>query len=493
MPATAREPAIRVAVAADKSSAELLIPPGLDRRMVTAEVCEALLRQAGVEITAAVESAVRTLVDTDEQTLRPGKYVVARATQPIHGVDGYVEWTAVPEAPPPCPTSPDGEPATRSYYDLSAFVIVRPGEVIGTWHRPTAGEDGRDVTGKTLTARTGKEFQLTLDESIMLDATGKLIAQDEGVLVRDDHQASIRRVLEVPEYVDFSTGNIDFKGDVIVGKGVRDLFTVKATGNIEVKGLIEAATILCDGDLFARGGFAGRERGTARCGGVQAKYLDNIQGEVLRDLAVEREIINCDITVHGNLAAPHGAIIGGRMVITGTIQVGMLGSGAGVATELVVGSVPRLEGVCRRLREFVNKLEDKHKLLLSDQEHLTRLLGKRPPTPTDKERQTELIFEIANVQTLLNKARPTLERLEQRIAEQRTVDVTVERKLHPGVVIAVGGERYHIASELKGPVRIRRDRSGTISYSRGEQPAGPLVQIADVEIAGAEPNKPRKK
>ncbi len=66
--------------------------------------------------------------------------------------------------------------------------------------------------------------------------------------------------------MDFSTGNIDFEGDVRVLKGIRDIFEVRATGNIEVGGLIEASTIDAGGSVFAKGGMAGaRGVGGRRC------------------------------------------------------------------------------------------------------------------------------------------------------------------------------------------------------------------------------------
>lgn len=489
MTAKTHEAALRVVVSADKSAAELIVPPGINRQMITPELCESVLRDSGVEVTAQVRAAVKQVIASEQAA----KAVVARATPPKHGIDGYVEWInepdesstpgAKPAAAPVAPAPPSADPQKTSYYEHSAFVMVKPGQVVGRLHPPTPGEDGRDVTGKTLPAKPGKEFRLKFDESLACDAAGKLVAQEEGVLVRDPNNAGVRRVLEIPSYVDFSTGNIDFHGDVLVGKGVRDLFTIKATGNVDVKGLIEAATILADGDLFARGGFAGRERGTARCGGVHAKYLDNVQGEVLRDLNVEREIINCDLVVHGNLEAPHGAIIGGRMAVTGKIHVGMLGSGAAVATEIIVGSVPRLEPLYQRLQNFVQQLQTKREAAIEEQTQLNRMLGKTRPTAQDKERQTELIFEIANFEMLLTKARPTLENLEKRINDQRTVDVTIERKLHPGVIVVIGRDQYHISTDMRGPLRIVRDAGGRLNYSRGDTPGGLLAQIADIEIS----------
>lgn len=485
MPASANESAVRVLVSPDKAKAELWICPGSDRGAITPAMCEALLRDAGVEVSAAARAAVeKALLTPADQQVRA---IVARATPPQHGKDGYVEWlveTPAAQAEQAAECAVPAAGGRQNYYERCSYITVKAGDVVGKVHLPTPGQDGRDVMGLAIRAKAGKEYELQIDESLMRDASGKLIVQWDGVLAREPNKARVLRVLEVSGYVDFSTGNIDFHGDVIIGKGVRDLFTVKATGNVEVQGLIEAATIFAGNDLIAHGGFAGRERGVARCGGtIQAKYLDNVQGEVLRDLKIEREIINCDLTVHGNLAAVHGAVIGGRVTVTGTAHVGMLGSAAAVPTELVLGSVPRLEPLCQRLREFVDKLSTRLDQLLADQAQLTNLVGKKRATAADKERQTELSFEISNAQTLLGKARPTLAKLEERIAQQRTVDVTVERKLFPGVVLAVGDDRYRISKEVRGPMRITRDERGDIVVSTGTDQPRQLLQIASVQMA----------
>lgn len=480
MSATTQEPAVRVAVAADRSAAELVIAAGMDRAMMTPDVAAALLEQAGVEVTAPVRQAVAALLSEPSEPGREARGVVARARPPVHGRDGRVEWLVDSQSQAPTDAGDDG--AEGSYYGVSAFTMVEPGQTLGKLHPPTAGEDGRDVTGKPLAAKQGKESRCKLDETILCDASGNLIAQAQGVLTRTDSAAFIRKVLEVPDYVDFSTGNIDFQGDVLVGKGVRDLFVVKAAGDVEVAGLIEAATIVAGHDLNARGGFAGRERGEARTGGdLRAKYLDNIRGEITGVMEVDREVINCDLVVHGSVESPHCAVIGGRLVVAGPLVVGHLGSGADVATEVVVGSVPRLEPLYERLRGFVENISRRREALGSQHQQLAALTGKRRATAADKERLTELTFELSNADAMLAKAQPAMANLSGRIEAQRTVDARIECKLHSGVVFILGHNRYHVDTAVKGPVRIVRDDSGVLAFERGDGGGGLLVQIGHVD------------
>jgi uncharacterized protein len=470
---------LRVSLASDKSSASLTIPGKPDPKVLPEEAGEAALREAGVEINPRVRQAVAELFEKARNSEKPVTGEVAFATPPANGTDGYVEWTvddAKEDARPPDAAPSDG---TIDYRNVSAFVMVQPSQVLGNLHQHTEGEDGRDVTGKTLPAKAGKPAKLETDESIFVDAAGTVIAQQDGVLRRDGSKASIRKLLEIPGHVDYSTGNVDFNGDVEVNQGVRDRFVVKAGGDVQVRGLIEAAMIETGQDLRASGGFAGRERGNARVGrDLIAKYLDNVQGQVFGDLKVDREIINCELTIHGAIDSPNGSIIGGRVRVAGAVSVACIGSGGGVPTELLIGSIPRLEQPLHRLVAMSHELAGSEEKYEEEQ----RLLAmSRRPSATEKERQCELMFEIAETQTALHKARAASDALAQHISAKRVVDVRVTRKLFHGVRFRMGDVVYRITDEIKGPLRIELSGRNELRYRVGDGNPKPLNEIADIQ------------
>jgi uncharacterized protein (DUF342 family) len=463
---------IRVSTASDLTSAELVLAPNFPTLMLTEELCINLLRDAQVEITEFSRQAIQRLINEAHQgTLKPGAIRVANAQPPVHGQDGRVEWVLE-----------KGHDADTSHYDRSAFITVKPGEVVARITAPTPEADGRNVLGQTIPAKPGRPIRLDLDDAFLCDAQGQVIALCEGVLERHDFKLRIRKVIEVADYVDFSTGNIDFDGDVVINKGVRDCFSVKARGNVKVQGLIEAACIECTGDLDAAGGFAGREQGRALVGGnMHAKYLDNIKAEVQGDLEVDREIVNSILQVDGQVIAPHGAIIGGKMTAVGKIDVGMLGSQAGVATEVILGQVPKLEAFRRRLQPFIDELGRRREKLLVEQKTLNTA-GRRA-TATDKERQTEILFELSQVNHQWTRALMAADALDQRIAQKRTVNLVISRKLHAGVQLTIGRQRFIMAREMRGPVHILLDTKGGVMYKQGENPPAPLAQVAQIKAA----------
>ena len=91
-------------------------------------------------------------------------------------------------------------------------------------------------------ARPGKPVDIKIDSSLRVDEKGCVIAEIDGLLHFHHNYVKVNPVLEVEESVDFSTGNIDFMDSVLIRQGVRDRVVVKATRDIVIHRLVEAAT-----------------------------------------------------------------------------------------------------------------------------------------------------------------------------------------------------------------------------------------------------------
>lgn len=482
MPAASPQADIKLIINDDATQVQMILPPAFGQQEMARQICHAKLREAKIEITEAVVKAVDQLIAQSKNTpatpeSEPIRGVVALAQLPTHGIDGKVEWNIEDkkERPKHEDVPPD---QARNYYEDSIYTTVDTGFCVGILYQPTVGADGRDVFGKTINARDGKPFDLHFDETIMCDAKGKLITQQEGVLVRSKQSICVRKIIEVNGYVDFSTGNIDFTGDVVVHEGVRDNFIIKVGGNVTVEGLIEAANIITGKDLNANGGMAGREQGTVDIGhDLHAKYLDSVSGKVHGNLCVERETLNCKLTVLGDVDSKTGSILGGQLVIGGKVNIDTVGSDANVRTELVIGSVPALDPILAQLNEFMHELSDKRKKFAEEQEIISRA-GKRL-TADMKERQTEVMFELMTIDTPLNKAKDAHFRVNARAEELRTVDVTVRRMLYAGTILTVMGTCYKVRIDVRGVVHIFKDAKNEICFRQGEGKPKLLASIAD--------------
>ncbi len=486
MATKSEQAAIDVIISSDRQEAEILIPAEFPREMLSVHVCLAALRDEGVETGAEVSQSIEKLLEENRDTSKPIRGVVARAAPPVPGVDGYIEWVVDQQQEPAEEQKDESDtPAPQvkhrvCYYSKSAFTMVKQGQVIAIVHQPEPGQDGRDVTGKTITCRSAKAVDCKFDESFREMGQGKVAAAIDGVLYRRDGKAEIRNVIEVTDNVDFSTGNIDFDGDVIVHRAVKDNFIIRSGSNIEVRGLVEDATLEAKGNITTSGGFAGRERGHAKAGqDFNSRYLDNVESKVEGVLRVDREVINCETTVRGSVDSPHAAIIGGILQVTGQCHVSTLGSNAGVATTVILGAVPWLEGPYLELIDLTEKLEGHVKYLQEDLDRIMKMSATRRLAPVDAERQTEISFQLEPARQQLKKASETRQALEKRIEQYRIVALIVERCLHQNVRLVLDGQSYRIRDDMKGPLKIERT-NGQLVYRIGEAKPESLASIADV-------------
>ena len=463
---------VRVVLGAQSLQVEIVVPPVAEASALTPEHCLEALAGSEVEIT----DEVRRRVGMALASLEVGKElraIVGEATQPEHAIHGRTDWHVGPEANHPAPVltadeveDPDAEDKQHTsvdHYARTSYTMVTTGQVLGMIIPPTKPVDGRDVRGRVLKAKAGRPTRLRHDDSIAVDEEGRIIAQCDGVLSRSLGKWAVRDYIQIPGYVDFSTGNIDFSGDIEVVRGVRDCFHVSAEGNFEIQGLVEAAHLRTGGDLYARGGVAGRERGSLHVqGDLVAKYLDGTTIEVGGTLRVMREILNCTTMVHADVESPSATLMGGVITPTGRVRLGAIGSAGGVRTRLVLNSVPRLEP----------KLAESERLI----SQLTKQTEGMAQGSANLERARERVAQFEQ----------TRDRLRETIDALRTVNVWVSIVIHHGAQFVVDGRVWELREDLAGPVTIRMARDGALEYrvGKGGEPR-PLIEVCDPDLRTA--------
>lgn len=465
---------IQVIVSPDGYSAELFIAPEADSQVVTFEVAIDCVESQGIEIDESVRSAVRSAIERRV----PGEgfsAVVAEGTRVQHAEDGRVEW-AVDGACPGGDESGVAEVSSQNHYERSAFVMVKQGQVIGRVLEPSEPVDGVDVRGRKVTARRGKPVRIVLDDSIERRSDGTLVAKCEGALSRQAESAAIRELLEIDGYVDFATGNLDFSGDIVIRKGIRDCFHVKTGGDLEVMGLIEAADLEVTGTLYAKGGMAGRERGSVRVeGDVHARYLDGVRVECRGNLSVAREVNNCISIVHGSLISPSGTILGGRTIVTGKIHIGTIGSEGHIATPIVLGTVPLLDPKLDQFQRLLRELESRCESLADE----IRAMGK---SKQSADRIESMCRELAALEARREQCRSVHAQFRSRVERIRKVEVEIMRVAYAGSQFIANGRVYDLSEDLAGPVTIVCDRSGALHAKTLSGHRMSLSTIAAVEV-----------
>lgn len=470
----------KVVISGDRTTASLRLEPGLADQDVTEDALRALLtaRQigAGEDDRPAL---IRSAIEQYRETGGPVEVVIARATAPSHGTDGRFELDPAFSTP----QAGDGEGAV-SFYDRSAFVVVKAGQRLGRLFRETSGEDGVDALGQPLPARAGAPCPIEFHESVAIADDGTVTARIEGQLQVRSHLLRVAPLLTIQESVDFSTGNVDFPGDVVVRHGVRDCFTVKCGGDLTVRELVEAATLQTGRDARLLSGMAARDKGTITTGrDLSAKYLDSVQCVVGRDMRIVKEVQNCTAVVGRRFLGAECAVIGGSLMVAGRVEAGQLGSGGGATTELIIGHMEDLESLAQQALELIPALQRTARSATERLEQIQRSAVKY--TPAQIEEMDQLRREAETAEASLAPLLSAVRRLAGSLEAHTEANLMVKRMIYPRVTIWIGEWRAEFEQAAPGPLRIRLDSKGRPfiqDVARGRAiPLGEVARVTRVE------------
>ncbi len=466
-------------VEVNASEARVIVTEPCDPANLSVRLLVALLRLENVEVSKAVEARLEKLVEAYRADRTPRQDIVAKASPAVHGQDGVFAWATGfdPTSAHSAEREKEASDDAVDFYNQSSHIAVAAGTQIATLRPPTDGTDGRDVVGGVIKARPGKPVDIKFDASLRVDEKGCVIAEIDGLLQFHRSEVKVSPVLEVAEFVDFSTGNIDFDGSVLIRQGVRDRFVVKATRDIIIHGLVEAATIVCGGNFECRRGIAAKDRGQILVeGDADVGFLNNVRGQIKGHLTIRREIINCDLVIGQNLRCERGAIIGGTTAITGSLCAMTLGAKAETETVLVLGSAPLLTARLNQLKKDCPVWQEQLERFRYEQKQLSA--GRGAVGAQQQERLTALNSEISDLQRKLQDAQEERTRIEQEMATQGKVEIQIEKIIYPKVRFQAGDAKFTFTQALKGPAKIGWNEHRQLVFRQGDGRIRLLSEVA---------------
>lgn len=326
-------------------------PVGPDGKMNGESVGKALA-QSGV--TTGIDSGA--MVAIFQEPLYFKLVPIAIGTPVVEGVNGSI----IERFPHALPKEVKlDENGVADYRAANYVQLVEKDAVICDIVLPQPGTAGIRVDGKIVEPKTVRPAHVPAGTNTVVTEDGKqLVAARDGHLELVNGTFHVRALLEVKGDVDYSTGNIDFPGDVHICGDVRENFVVRAAGTIAVDGIVEAAAVEAGGDLIITRGVVGDNRALLRSRGcVRVKYLENCvvyAGKaVFADCIMNSQIFSDDsITV----TSGRGSVIGGAMTAANTIKARMIGAQSGRRTELTLGVLPYVQSELQNIIEDLNTL-----------------------------------------------------------------------------------------------------------------------------------------
>nr|WP_054694367.1 FapA family protein [Syntrophomonas palmitatica] len=332
--------AVKVTIEKDKLKAYVeVFPPGEGGKTYSVQEIRQILNDHGVVFGIDDNRIMEAL---QPQNLGY-KIMVAEGNPPVDGKDGQIinKFSLSGEGGPKI-----DEKGNVDYFDLGLIHNVKAGELLAERIPPTEGTPGQAVTGEEIPARRGKDFKL-------LRGSNTVINQDETQLyaVIDGHvsiignKIAVNPVYKVNGNVDYSTGNIDFIGNVVISGNIVSGFKVQAGGDIEVNGFIEGAEVYANGSVIVKGGIAGGNKGKVSAGeNVVAKFIENSNVESGRDILVKDAIMQSFLKAGGSVKVDgsKAIIVGGLIQATHEVESKVMGSQLATQTIIEVGVNPKL-------------------------------------------------------------------------------------------------------------------------------------------------------
>ncbi len=395
----------------------------------------------------------KVIAESIENELYGMPLLVAEGDIPVEGRDADIKYHFK--------TSTDdvkfamADDGTIDFHKLDIFQSVVVGQVLASKMLPTRGKAGKTVTGRVIPARDGKDMKLLPGKNCHISEDGLQIISDiNGQVVFKNGRINVEPILEITGDVDLTTGDINFPGNVIIFGNVKDTFKVYSGGNIEVKGNIEKAEVVAEGNIIVRQGIQGKDEARVTCGGdIFARFIERANLNIGSDAIITEVLLHSNVDCKGSIICTGGKrsqVAGGTVRALREINAKFLGAEAYTETTLEVGIDPEIED---KLVEANRRKDEINKLMPDITKQLNNLsmMMATGPLPPDKED----VFNELSIKNM--EFREELDSIEEQVGEihkyleelGKDAKISASKITFPGVKIKIKNAVLIVKSEYK--------------------------------------------
>lgn len=332
--------------------------------------------------------------------------------------------------------------------EVSQLIIVNRGDELAQIIPPTKGKDGKNVKGEIVEGFFGKELKLKLGKNVFLK-DNKIISNIDGKFVTTQDKSGEIYIDVLDEHkingnIDYSTGNIRFPGKLYINGDVKAGFIVESKDYLEIKGVVEAASVICEGDAYIFG-IKGAGKGIVKAQNLKCNYIENSYVEVEDTLIVSTSILNSTVKAGKNVVVEgkNGRIAGGNILATKLIESEILGSVMHVRTICEVGIPPELN---QELTQLESQLALDTENLKKISSILTGLRKLKEINKLDEQRLDYYKKSLNTFKVLLDDIERMQERIREiktKIQESRGEAYIIARDIaYPGVEIIIHKKKF---------------------------------------------------
>jgi hypothetical protein len=393
----------------------------------TPELLKNLLEEYGV-VEGIRDADLPKICAFIKQRRRPVRRVlVAQGKKPKPGRNAEVNFQ-VPTKPTVGTILEDG----RIDYRQRGFLqSLSEGETIATRTPPAEGTPGLTVEGKEIPTSPGKNVFLKPGPGAQVSEDGTTYTATCGgvILFLPDGGISIVKLFDHHGDVDYSTGNLEVSGSLVISGSVKPGFKVSADGDLLINGTLEAAEVKVTNSIAIGVGILGKNKCRVEAGNcISTRYAESAILITGGDIEIGEFLRHCEVYSSGHLevVGRNGQMSGGVYVAQKGVRAKEVGLPAGGVTRVVMG-VPQEE--FRTMAQLRSKIEG----ILDETE--------RPGTdPRAREKYFGLIEE--HLQQLSD--------IERRLpGDYSGIRLEVQGRIHPGVEITIGTHYLVVDQEMQ--------------------------------------------
>ena len=381
---------------------------------------------------------------------------IAEGEAPEHGEDTRFECLVegVTERKPS--ERADG---SLDYYDLGEIPSVDEGKHLMRKYPPEPAKPGRTVTGNELPARIGKKLNFKKAKGSIVSPADPdlLISAIKGQPVIIDKGVSVDKLYTVKK-VDLHTGHVDYDGSVVVKGDVASGMKIKVSGDVQIFGMVENATIEAGGNVDIKLGAVGRVDVTdnpeaensmqINCkGNLTAAYLENVSANVGGDMLIKSRVSNCVINtgyqiIVGNSQQEKSGIVGGHVTAGSIIRAEVLGSSACALTSVDIACSA---DVLEQFGVIKQEIVEHDELLISKLGLMVGCSKKR--TEESKQELKKLKIETEEIKSKVSDLIKQKDEIESSMEQASLGKVIAQKEAHPGVTVKILDQEKEIKSK----------------------------------------------
>ncbi len=367
------------------------------------EALLSFLRDQGIKESFINKKLIRRLAKSSERLKGWVKIARGRKIQP--GRNAFISYHFNDEKPNKGIVLESG---AMDYKIRGPVPVVPANFLLATKHPLIKGKDGVDVYGETIKATEYTDEVIINGSGTVLSDNGYKIFSTTGghPKISYDGTVSVLNELTINGNINFSTGHVQYDGNIIVKGTVLSGFRVHGA-SLETEEILDA-DIDIEGDIIVHGGIIG---GTVRAGGsITAVFVKGVTLFAGGDVNISNEILEASIQTSGSCSVKNGRIVSSFISAKKHIEAVDIGTAMSQPSILRTGVHDHLDTITDSFNKQIERASEKLGIIKND------LINTRKQTENIQKKIGKLAF---NQEELLRKKQQLKIRLHQNTKNEK--------------------------------------------------------------------------